>query len=250
MPDKRGILTPEEYKMLLDTRVGEQWERVDSIVIGPGAAAVDSGWYNTWAAFAAADELVWFNGRSSNAGKALSNQTNERTDWAQDIHQTLCEFISPTGLSDLETDPNDGFFTPQYFVSQVPQFLGLRVILAESDEMTQVAASHMPSGFGTSYVTQDGAASPSVYAGNQGDPVITQGWKWPEALRLAAKSNIRVVGRVDNPARGFLQALPGPGFKQVPDGEGGTIELPNWYIIRMTMRGPRYLQLRGARTSA
>ena len=36
----------------------------------------------------------------------------------------------------------------------------------------------------------------------------------------------------------------------VPDGAGGTVELPNWYIIRITMRGPRYLQLRGARSSA
>ena len=250
MPDKRGLLTPDEYNELLKTRVAEQWERIDSIVIGPGARDIDDGWFNTWAEFAAADELVWYSGRSSNVGKSLSNQQTERTDWAQDIHQSLIEFIAPTGLSDFESDPNDGFVTPQLFVQQLPQYMPFRVQLAEADDMTLSPGSHYPSGYGPSYVVQDGAAAPSTFAGVMGEPSITNGWKWPEPLRLAAKSKITVLARIDQPYRTFLSNLPGPGFKQIPDGQGGVVQLPTFYIIRCTQRGPRYLQLRGARSSA
>lgn len=250
MPDKRGLLSADEIAALRKTRVGEQWERIDSIVIGPGARDVDDGWFNDWNEFAAADDIVLFSGRSSNVGKSLSNQLRERTDWAQTIHQSLCEYVAPPGMSDLETDPNDGFFSPQMFVSMLPQYMNWRIVLAESDDMTSAPGSHYPAGFGTSYAQLDGAAAPSVSPGSQGEPVITQGWKWPEPLGLAAKSAITVVGRVDNPLRGFLANLPGPGNKLVPDGEGGVVELPNWYVIRWTHRGPRWLQLRGARESA
>lgn len=250
MPDKRGLLTDEEYKHLLATRVGEQWERTDSICIGPGCRDQDDGWFNTWAEFAAADELVWYSGRSSNVGKSLANQLTERTDWAQDIHQSLIEYIAPPGLSDFESDPNDGFVTPQLFVQQLPNFMNFRVQLAEADDMTLSPGSHFPSGFGTSFTDNDGAAAPSTFAGNQGAVDVFQGWKWPEPLRLAAKSKITIIARIDQPYRGFLTSLPGPGFKEIPDGNGGIVRLPNQYVIRCTQRGPRYLQIRGARSSA
>lgn len=250
MPDKRGLLTDTEFDELLKTRAAEQWERTDSIVIGPGARDVDDGWFNTWTEFAEADELVWFNGRSTNAGKSLVNQLSERTDWAQTIHQSLVEFIAPVGMSDIETDPNDGFRTPQLFVQLLPQYMPMQVKLSDTDGIALSPASHFPSGFGTSYPVQDGAAAPSAFGGNQGDPVVTQGWKWPDPVRLAAKSLIQNIAKIDQPMRRFLAALPGPGFKQFPDGQGGTVLLPNWYIIRCTHRGPRFLQLRGARSSA
>ena len=250
MPDKRGLLSPEEMAKIRKMRVGEQWERIDSIVIGPGARDVDDGWFNTWEEFSEADELVLFQGRSSNVGKSLSNQQTERTDWAQTIHQTLCEYVSPTGFTDLETDVNDGFFSPQMFVQMLPNFMNWKVTLAESDDMTLAPGSHYPSGFGAAYGLTDGAAAPSAYGGSQGEPVISQGWKWPEPLQLAAKSSIAVRGKIDQPFRRFLGNLPGPGMKQVPDGEGGVVELENWYVIRWTHRGPRWLQIRGARSSA
>lgn len=250
MPDKRGLLLPEELAAIRKARVGEQWERIDSIVIGPGARDVEVGWFNTWAEFAAADELTLFQGRSGNSGKSLVNQRSERTDWAQTIHQTLCEYRAPVGISDLETDPNDGFFSPQMFAQMLPDYMPWRVVLAESDDMTLAPGSHYPSGFGPAYSSNDGAAAPTATPGSQGEPVISQGWKWPEPLQLAAKSSIAVVGSIDQPFRNFLADLPGPGFKEVPDGQGGVVRLPNNYFIRWTHRGPRWLQFRGARSSA
>lgn len=248
---ERDKLTPGDIKDLRKTRVGEQWERIDSIVIGIGAAkAGGNGWFDTWEDFAEADVFTWFNGRASAAPRSLVNQTTERLDWAQTIHQSLCEFISPPGNSAIESDPNDGFETPQIFSSILPNFMPMKLILAESDEMTNSPGAHFPSGFGTAYATLSGAAAPSVIPGSQGEPMLGQGWHWPEPLGLAAKANMRIEARLDNPMRKFFAGLPGPGSKQVPDGEGGVVELPNWYIIRWTMRGPRWLQLRGARSSA
>lgn len=251
MPDKRGLLTPSEYSMLLKTRAAEQWERIDSIVIGPGAAAVDDEWFNTWAAFAAAETLVWFNGRSNSVGESFSNQKNERTDWAQDIYSVHLEFIPPTATGGLASDPNDGQFSPQWFVSELREMMPFRVRLSETDDMSLSAGSHYPAGFGTAYASLDASAAPAGVAGTNGQPYSHKnGWRWPEPLKLAAKSTISLRATVDQPARAFLGALPGPGFRLVPDGAGGTIELPNWYIIRATLRGPRYLQLRQARSSA
>lgn len=247
-----GILTKDQINQLRRTRVGEQWERIDSVVIGKGASGAggSKGWFETWKDFAETDELVWFQGRDTGAPKSLVNQLGERTDWAQTIHQTLVEFVAPVGISDIESDPNDGFVTPQIFVQQLANFMPMRLIISEADEMTNAPGSHYPSGFGTSYPLQAGAAAPSTYAGQQGEPLITQGWKWPEPLGLAAKSNIAVKARIDNPLRKFFAGLPGPGVKEVPDGDGGIVELPNWYYIRITHRGPRWLQIRGARESA
>lgn len=252
MPDKRGVLDQSELAELRRLRVGELWERTDTIAIGEGASDAAPGWFETWAAFAAAsaNEFVWFNGRGTSAPKALVNQLTERTDWAQTIEQTLIEFVAPPGQSDIESDPNDGFFSPQMFVSILPQFMPFRLRLAESDDMTLSPGSHFPSGFGTSYASTDGAAAPSAIPGAQGEPVITQGWHWREPITLAAKANIAMIAMINDPLRTFLAGLPGPGSKLVPDGDGGVIELPNWYFIRITMRGPRYLQLRGARSSA
>lgn len=248
--DSRGLLSENQVNDLRKVRAAEQWERIDTIVIGEGAQNFDRGWFNTWAQFANADTLQWFNGRNSNVPGSYVNQYSERTDWAQDIYQTLIEFLAPPGIGDIEEDQNDAQIVPTLFTQELPNAMGFSIRLAETDEIAQAAGSHFPSGFGVSYPSSSGAAAPSVFAGNQGEPTVHNGWKWPDPIRLAAKSKIQVIARVDHPLRPMLQTLPGPGAKLVPDGQGGQIRLPNWYKIRITMRGPRYLQLRGARSSA
>jgi len=249
MPDARGLLTPSEVEQLRQTRAAEQWERTDTICIGPGANAIDNGWFNTWAAFSAADELVWFSGRSSNVGRSYCNQLVERTDWAQDIYQTLVELIPPVGIQDIESDANDALISPLLFMQELANQLNLVVRLAESDDIASAPASHYPAGFGTAFPAISAAAAPVVVPGANGQPQIRNGWKWPEPIKLAAKSKLTVIGRVDNPLRGLLAAMPGPGVKHVPV-TGGEFDYSNFYRIRITMRGPRYLQLRGARSSA
>ena len=249
-PDHRGVVPASEAAQVRDLRAEEQWERYDSVVIGDGAADQSRGWFNTWNAFAGAQQLRWFSGRDPGVGSAFTNQFDSRSDWAQDFHQVMCEFIAPPGMADIESDGNDALITPTLFAQLLPQYLRLRVVLSDSDDIAAAPASHYPAGFGTSYPLVSAAAAPTVYAGNNGEPIVSNTWKFPEPVMLAAKSQIRIEGEISQPLAGAFLAMAGPGFKLIPAANGQDFQLANFYIIRITLRGPRYLQLRGARTSA
>lgn len=249
-PDSRGVIPQDQAAEIRRMRAEEQWERVDSVVVGQGSQQLTRGWFDDWGGFSAADQLQWFSGRDTGAGPAFTNQTTERTDWAQDIHHVAVEFISPPGIADIETEAIDGQTTPLLFTQMLPSMMSLRVVLADSDEIAKAPANHFPAGFGTSYPLVSGAAAPTTFGGNVGEPVVSNTWKFPLPVMLAAKAKITVIGQIDQPIRAALSAIPGPGFKSLPNKAGGFFLLANWYQIKITLRGPRYLQLRGARSSA
>lgn len=248
--DARGIIAPTMAAQIRKFRSAEQYERYDSIVIGEDATEVTRGWFNTWAAFGNASRIAWFGARDTNVGPSFSNILTERADWAQDIHQTHIEFISPPGIADIEADGNDAQVMPLLFAHELANYMGFRVILADSDDIANAPGSHFPAGFGVAGTQIAAAAAPSVIAGANGEIHVSNSWKWPSPVMLAAKSRIAIQATIDEPIRAMLRAIAGPGAKLVPDGAGGTVRYPNWYRIRVTLRGPRYLQLRGARSSA
>lgn len=248
--DDRGVMGPNAVAELRRTRSREQWSRFDSVIIGPGAARLSRGFFDNWVDFAAAEQLQWFSGRDTGAGNAYTNQLTERTDWAQDLYQTRIEFITPVGMADLETEANDGDVTPILFAHELPNALAMAVTLAESDNIAKAPASHFPAGFGPAYPVVSGAAAPTVIPGTNGEPSIGNSWKWPEPITLAAKAKLTVAGTIDQPYRQMFANLPGPGFRNIAIAGGGVFAMPNWYIIRVSFDGPRYLQLRGARSSA
>jgi len=248
--DRRGIVAQGFAAQVRATRAAEQWERYDSIVIGDGANNLDDGWFNTWQAFAQATRFTFFSRRQEQVGFAFTNQPTERTDWAQDLFQMGIEFVSPVGIGQVENDPNDEQITPMFFTTDFPNKTSFRVRLADADEIVMAPGSHFPSGFGVEQLMVSAGAAPTVFPGNQGAAHVSNTWKWPEPVMLAAQAKVTVIGEVDNPARDLLERLPGPGSKLIPDGQGDQITYPNWYVIRVMLRGPRYLQLRGARSAA
>lgn len=250
LADSRGVIEKTAAARIRQIRSAEMWDRYDSIVIGPGASDKSRGWFDTWEDFANADQLEWFSGRDTAAGPAYTNQNTERTDWAQDLYQTRIEFIAPPGLGDLETDVNDGQTLPILFTQQFPNQISIKVVLADSDEIARAPASHFPAGIGGAYPSVYGAAAPGAIGAPNGDPHISNAWKWPDPIMLAAKAKLTVRGSIDAPLRGLLAAMAGPGYKDMPDGKGGIKQMPNWYTIRISHWGPRYLQIRGARSSA
>jgi hypothetical protein len=245
--DKRGLI--ENAAEFRNARVAEPWTRYDTVVIGQGAQDVDRGWFNTWADFANASKISWFVGRSSGVGDSYCNTPDARTDFAQDIYQTNVEFLCPPGLGEFGQDVLDQGLAQLFFTYQLPTEMPLRTKLAGTDEVSLLPANHMPSGFGVAGTVVDGAAAPTVLPGSQGTPHVTNNWAWPDPILLAAKSLISVEAVLDRQSRGLFAALPGPGVINVPTGEGTFYQYPCWYKIRISMRGPRYVQLRGARSS-
>lgn len=264
--DSKGRVLPEIAEEIRKTRVAEQWERYDSIVIGPGAKALDDGWFDTWADFANADSLVWFTKRSSNVGRSYTNQGTERTDWAQDFYQTGIEFIAPPGLGERESEVLDQVIMPIFFTRELPNRMVFRITIADADTIAEFPGIHGPSGYGTTGVEASQAPAPLMVPGQTGEPHVSNTWKWPEPVMLPAQGRIAVQARIDQPIRALMQQLGDvegencPGFKMLPPcgaaaaGTGGAplpfISYPNWYTIRVFHRGPRYLQLRGGRSAA
>lgn len=236
------------------TRSREQWERYDTIVVAQGANARDDGWFNTWADFAQASQIEWFKGRSSSVGESYTNQSRERTDFAQDFYQLGIEFIAPVGSADLQSDQLDAQFFPLFFTQELPQAMMFEIQVAQSDTILKIPGSHAPGGVGPAGMVLDQSTGPTVIPGTNGQAFISNVWKWPEPILIPAKGSISVKATIDNPAKTFLTNYTAcPGVKNVPmcppDPNGATIALPMEYKIRVTNRGPRYLQLRGARSA-
>lgn len=249
-----GVVPRELADIVRAVRNKEQWIRYDTVVIGEGAATYDDGWFNTWADFANAASIDFFSGRSGKVGKAWTNQTTERYDYAQDIYQMSFEMIAPMGLGDYDDDPLDTLFFPQLWTREAAQQMSGTVALADADTIFEGPLTHAPAGVGNSGSAYTDSAGPVVNPGTNGVPYMKNTWVWPDPIMIPAKGRLSASVSLANPLKSFLtRYTASPSAMLVPmsppDPAGATIRFPKWFGIRITFRGPRYLQLRGARSS-
>lgn len=235
-------------------RAEEQWERYDTICIGPGARDVNGSWFDNLADFAEADSLVWNDGtRTRQVGLAYCNQSGDTEDWAQKVYQSGIDFEAPTGILGAEAAAIEGGALQQIFMRDLPEMMAFSIVVQDTDTMLEVPGGHMPSAAGVSGQSMNGAGFLIADAGQRGTGDLRNTWSWPNPLELPAKSKIRVQARIDRPIREFLRQLdtvPTTKTLVVPDGTGTkTVTYRNWYRIRVWHRGPRFVQLRGARSS-
>lgn len=232
----------------------EMYNRYDSVVIGPTAKEFDDGWFNSFAEFARASKVVFFKGRNSAVGDAWANQTTERLDYAQDLYTFSIEMNAPVGLGDFDEQALDSVFWPQYWTTTAAQQMSCVVKLADTDPIYTGPLTHVPAGVGAAGLTATDTAGPIVQPGTNGIGYMKNVWVWPEPVMIPAKGQLTVEVQLANPLKEFLLLYAAsPGNKLVPQEppgpQGETNPLPNWFSMRATFRGPRYLQLRGARSA-
>lgn len=232
----------------------EQWIRYDTVIIGEGAAGYDDGWFNTWADFSNAASIDFFSGRSGKVGKAWTNQTTERYDYAQDIYQMGFELLAPAGMGDFDEDPLDTLFFPQLWTREAAQQMSASVALADADTIFEGPLTHAPGSVGNTGAAYTDSAGPVVNPGTNGIAYMKNSWVWPDPIMIPAKGRLSASISLANPLKTFLGRYTAcPSAKLVPmcppDPNGATNRFPNWFGIRITFRGPRYLQLRGARSA-
>jgi hypothetical protein len=245
--------SPSFVDIVRKTRNKEQWARYDALVIGPGAKDEDPKWFNSWADFAAAEDLTFFT-TEKGGNKAWSNASGEREDWAQLIYGMWAEFIAP--VSDLRelTNPFDQTFA-KWWTTEVPRSTYLTVEVNDTDNVLKIPAIYAPSGHGTTELRVDGAAAPTMNPGQTGTPQFREAWQWPIPLGIPAVKKIRVTlqpdKRIFSRLTGFTNA---PGFTVMttidPNNPMNQIvaNFPNRFAIRVGFIGPRFVQLRGARS--
>jgi len=254
MAEERTPIGVQTYDSLLGLRDKDVYTVYDSYVIGEGANRVDTGWADTWQDAASADKLVLFAGRKPSVGEALTNQTGERRDWAQNIAFGQIEFFVTTPLlGEYLTNPEDAQAMSAMFAQVLPNMMTLRIGLADqADTILTIPVSHMPAGHGNFGAHYNQANAPSSVLGTNGLAIRKNFFAFPKNLKLAAKSKIDVELRMSNPVKQFLANpnLASPGRFEVINGEGLTTSMPLWYVIRLSFHGARFLQLRGARSSS
>ena len=233
-------------------RAEEQWLRYDTICIGEGAKQVDSGWFNDWESFAKSSKLLWGVDRKD-AGDSFSNLSGPQEDFAQVIYQSGVDFIAPQGIAGLESQLLDALM-PAIFMKELPNQMAFHVQQANTDDVLVAPGAHLPGVTGLSGQQLGGAGSLILDGGQTGTADVRNSWQWPTPLKVPAKSKLQVISRVDGPMRDFLLQLPiTPGIKSIPylaaNNELQQAQLANWYRIRVWHRGPRFVQLRGARSA-
>jgi len=237
---------------LRDLRASEPWLIYDSICIGPGAGDVDNGWFNSWTEFAAAgDKLKWFFGARKLAPKWATNVSGEREDFSLYLYQGMFEIVVPPGVSGLDRSGVDQTVVPLLVPYLLSTFLSMQMKLGGVDVTLVLPASHLPASTGIVGGRTDGAAGPTSVPGSVGVPAAQNTWKFAEPQSIPRQGRWSMEGFLDEPARGFLRNLEGPSAKQVPAvvAGGDTAVFPNWTVLRVSMRGYRNVQLRGARSS-
>lgn len=233
-------------------RAEEQWLRYDTVCIGEGAKSVDSGWFDTWEQFAKSSKIVWGVDRKD-AGDAFSNLSGPQEDFAQVIYQSGVDFLPPVGLSGFESQLLDAIM-PALFMRELPDAMAFHVQQANTDDVLVAPGGHLPGTSGVTGATLNGAGALILDAGQTGTADVRNSWQWPEPLQVPAKSKLQVISRVDGEMRDWLLQLPiSPGTKSIPyldaNNEPQTSTLDNWYRIRVWHRGPRFVQIRGARSA-
>ncbi len=246
--DARGRVTNAADVRALRSR--EQWERYDTVIVGAGAQDQSKGWFNNFTGFAGVSQLSWFQSRDSNVDLAWTNQKSERYDYAQDLYNCNIEFLSPAYQAEFDSLGESQKEALMIWNQELPKALGFEVLLADADIIAQGPGTAFMAGRGNSGLVATDTGSPLVSGGTNGLPVRDNAWSFPEPIMIAAKAKLTVRAYIAQPVKQLLAALPGPGMVTIPKGDGTYIESPNWYGIRITFRGPRYLQLRGARSAS
>ncbi len=235
----------------------EQWERYDSVVIGPTAKDIDKGWFESWEQMVTADSVKFFVGARSSAGLDYTNLSGEDEDFAQLFYQFGVEFSCPVFDAEQSDQPFDLEFAKQW-VTNIPRRMSVKLELAGVDNVLKIPANHAPSGYGATEMRTGGEASPVVSPGVSGVASYTNSWHWPRPIGIPKNGKVAVEMKLGQPWAAMLKNVSAPGnidFTWLAPPVAGAppvprvVKMPAWFVIRCWFRGPRYVQLRGARSA-
>jgi len=236
-------------------RAVEYFPWYDSVVVGPGANDQSTSWFNSFAAMANSDRILFFRGNGRTVGLSYSNNANERLDFAYTIYGAQVDFFAPIGTVRGDSDPIDFEIMPLKWLHDLPQRLSLTVKIAGTDELFTVPAVKFPAGGGVLGQQIIDPPNQMTHPGINGLPMAQNMWVAPEPFELPASQTLTVEGKIDAPLRGTMQQLvANPKSKAIPyqqaDGQAAIYFEPNWFVIRFTFIGAAHRQLRGARSAA
>ena len=245
------------------TNVAENWVLYDTILIGTYASSLgyNNGYFQNWAALAAASEVSFFNVRNRAHGLPYNNQdTRDQLPFVLEIYSIGISFWAPStttyGTTVTTTPTGSSTISNMIFESEIPKHCSL-VLKTNQDERLITNSCMAPPGYGpvVSGLAQgdtDTAAGfdyPSLHHGsqNQGEAHLTNKWGFPVPLKIPRTASLSVVLRLGAYAQYLLGTMVGPLLQPLRAVANDT----SYYAasgqcgIQVTIGGRRQVQQRG-----
>lgn len=246
--------------------VNESWFLYDTIMVSPYVDSLPHpvpGWYNSFAALGADDDITFFNSRNKSIGLAYNNQeSRDQIPFALVAESISVAFLAPacsSQLGDLGQNPFRGRLDTMsgFFAHELPQHASM-IFRVNQDERLKTNCAMVPPGYGEigfamgqGDIAAIGGGGNSVTAGGWGRSHFKYRWEFATGIGIPRRATMAVHIRFVEWARTALQALWGPGnmelwnyVEDVPP----TNELAYYYtafLIQVLVQGKREVQQRG-----
>lgn len=241
----------DQVAAIRNVRDASLFSLYDTYWVGFGANKRDPGYNDTYQEMALQEKLTFFQGRKIQA-LAWTNQPGDRRDWAFEASFLTAEMMQLyPSIGNYCQNPLDAQFGPAFW-STLAQGLAITIKQGDAaDVIWESPLSFVPAGNQATNLNFDGSSAPATTPANNGVADKRCFLAFASPISLPAKSKLDVELRIADPIKSFLASanLPPPGAIQLPT-EAGIVEMFQWYGIRISLHGVRYLQLRGAREAA
>lgn len=229
----------------------------------PSTIQTPDGWFATFAALGAANDLNFFNVRNRSVGLMWCNQDKrDQLAWPFWIESIGVTFWSqpwtgaPTWDIDYTFSPED--YSSHIFVTDLPRHCGVTVRVQQDDRLKTHAYFCSPGygpfgdGFGRGQpgsmvdLAHDNAHSHHLAVTNQGTPIYSNRFRFPVALEVPRNSPLNVRLTFTEYGRQLLQTLPwlNSWMGQV-HGTDDIVALNHFAGIQVSLVGKRGVQQRG-----
>jgi len=223
----------------------------------------NDGWYTTFAALGAANEVPFFNVRNRNHHLAYNNQdTRDQTAYGMKVYSMGVSFWGPqiaTQFTDIEGGIGyaEEIHTAEW-EADLPQHAAA-ILRVNQDDRLKIQCCMAPPGYGPSgggmghgdpnVAIFEETTNPATMKGmtGMGVPDIDNQWPFPEPIDVPRRASLSVVIKFSEYGRQMLQTMSGPHRLYFqPDPASPISEAPYCcFGIQVALKVKRYVQQRG-----
>ena len=223
-------------------RVGSNWIYYDKVMIGPGWAAKGKGWYDSFTDLAKKDKLTFFNVRSgSKDGYAYTNMdSTDQIGRPFRLQSFGIRFFYPNPHMADQHVLN--YAAAKFFQTILTEHCYLEFWIRD-DQWFILNPDMAPDGFGPAGAVQNSPVAPAYTdMMTNGLPVTMNRFHWlDKGIRIPENAQIKLELTFSEYGKEMLEEM----ANVWPLDGSGEEPFPNAAIIKPTLRGLRYTQMKG-----
>lgn len=247
--------------------VVENWTLYDTVLISDAVIQPNTpitfsdGYFGSYVALGAANQVPFFNVRNRTSGLAYNNQdTRDQMAYAMKIFTIGVQFFGPsTSLyrNNAGAPLGQSVTEQTVFITELPKHCSLQ-LQTNQDIRLKINSLMAPSGIGSigGGVAQGDALragipfpSPNVVKSNwnQGITMLNNRWSFRNPIEIPRRANMSAVLRISEYGRQLLGAMTGPHLQpfEAVINDGSQVFKAGMCGIRVIVNGMRFVQQRG-----